>query len=136
MLVAAWAMDGVRAIAVYPYGQLKGERCALFPQQWGEQQWLGSLSATEAYSAATCGTLPEGPARAAIWELRLFLTFAQDVSYLANLVQLPASRHASGLWLLLGGASKADNRRRAVRVARLMAMNAAVGAPLPEPWAF
>eukprot|EP00974_Lingulodinium_polyedra_P106288 10286953-Lingulodinium_polyedra.AAC.1 len=59
MLVATWHLDGVRVIAVYPYGQLKGPRCALLPPQWGEQQWLGSVSALEPYSAATCGTLPE-----------------------------------------------------------------------------
>eukprot|EP00974_Lingulodinium_polyedra_P011386 1099202-Lingulodinium_polyedra.AAC.1 len=46
------------------------------------------------------------------------------------------SRDASGLWLLLGGASSATTRYRALRVAHMLAQHAAVGTALPELWSF
>eukprot|EP00974_Lingulodinium_polyedra_P027551 2662905-Lingulodinium_polyedra.AAC.1 len=40
------------------------------------------------------------------------------------------------MWPLLGGAQSAANRFRALRLAHMLAQTAAVGTPLPEPWAF
>eukprot|EP00974_Lingulodinium_polyedra_P020197 1951467-Lingulodinium_polyedra.AAC.1 len=70
-------MDGIRVIAVAPYGPIRGDSVSALPAvEWGKQQWQGQLYSTATYPFAGAETIPEGIASAATFELRHFLAFA------------------------------------------------------------
>eukprot|EP00974_Lingulodinium_polyedra_P059951 5778008-Lingulodinium_polyedra.AAC.1 len=59
-------MDGVRVVAVTPYGPIRGDGASALPTvDWEAQTWQGQLFATDQYPFAGASALPQGLASAA-----------------------------------------------------------------------